>query len=91
MKKKLVTKQLQEFVKDMVPTAGTDEPSRKIQVELSKVLYEIGVNGKKGEKDQLREAFYKGVTYGMLHRDLYPQSHHDFEQYYRENYEDDTK
>ena len=93
MKKKTAVTELKQWVKDQVPAAGTNEKLLTLQSALSNVAYEIQMNTEAKEKEQLKDAFNKGVVYGML----LASTKHDqsdtfngFEQYFKEKYGDEA-
>ena len=93
MKKKTAVTELKQWVKDQVPAAGTNEKLLTLQSALSNVAYEIKMNTEAKEKEQLKDAFNKGVVYGML----LASTKHDqsdtfngFEQYFKEKYGDEA-
>lgn len=90
MKRKTVVAKLQNIVKDRIPSAGTNQALLIMQSELGKVLRDIK-DMEHEEKEQLRQAFNRGVIHGMLQSSSNRSEEvmYGFEQYYRENYIDD--
>lgn len=87
---KTITEKLKKVIKDRIPPAGTDEALLAIQSELVKLLREME-DFEEQEKEQLRQAFNRGVVHGMLtsNPNKMEEVMYGFEQYYKENYADD--
>lgn len=91
MSKKTAMNELKDLLKERIPSAGTDQERLTKQKEFSWLVYEIGKEMLPKETAQLRDAFNKGVVYGMLlstskNEDL----HGGFDQYYRDKYGDEA-
>lgn len=95
MKKKTAVAELKEWVKEQVPAAGTSERLLALQSAFGNVAYEIHKNTEPKEKKQLREAFNKGVVYGMLlanakHDQSDNYNYNGFDQYFKDQYGDEA-
>ena len=64
MSKKTVATNLHKIVESKIPAAGTSEALLMKQSEFSRLCKEI-LEFKEEEKQQLREAFNRGVVHGM--------------------------
>lgn len=93
MAKKTAVTELKEWVKDKVPAAGTTEGLRIMQSVLGNIVYEIHKDTIIKEKEQLRDAFNKGVIYGMLlasTKNNVEYTHNGFDQYFKDKYGDEA-
>ena len=93
MAKKTAVSELKEWVKEKVPAAGTTEGLRIMQSVLGNIVYEIHKDTIIKEKEQLRDAFNKGVVYGMLlasTKNSNEQAYNGFDQYFKEKYGDEA-
>ena len=95
MKKKTAVTELKQWVKDQIPAAGTNERLLALQSVMSNVAYEIQTKIEAKEKEQLRDAFNKGVVHGMLlanakHDQSDNYNYNGFEQYFKEKYGDEA-
>lgn len=95
MANKTAASELKEWVKEKIPAAGTDEVLRTMQSVLGNVVYEIHKDTIVKEKEQLRDAFNKGVVHGMLlanakHDQSDNYNYNGFDQYYKEKYGDEA-
>lgn len=90
MKKKTVIDEIAALVKDRVPSAGTNQVELILQSQLMRVLQDLE-SVRHLEKEQLKQAFNKGVVYGMSFN---PSEKADisggFEQVYKTEYGDEA-
>lgn len=93
MSNKTVLNELNKSIKERIPSAATNESLLTLQSELGKLCYEIKRDWTEKEKQQLRDAFNKGVVYGML----LASTKHDqsdnykgFDQYFKDQYGDEA-
>lgn len=93
MAKKTALKELRDSIKRSIPAAGTSEELLLKQREFSWLVYEIDKDCIPKEKQQLRDAFNKGIVYGLL---LSTSNSKDedtksgFDRYYKDRYEDEA-
>lgn len=93
MANKTAASELKEWVKEKIPGAGTDETLRTMQSVLGNIVYEIHKDTLIKEKEQLRDAFNKGVVYGMLlasTKQDQSDTFNGFDQYFKEKYGDEA-
>jgi hypothetical protein len=89
MKKKTVIDEMRSLVKDRVPSAGTNQVELILQSQLMRVLQDLE-SLRQREKDQLKNAFNKGLIYGMSFNPAEGQQVSDgFDQFYKTEYLDD--
>lgn len=90
MNKRTVVKEIKQLIKDRIPSAGTTESLRTMQSELTRLLVELE-EVSEAEKEQLREAFNRGVVHGMLNTgNRNEEVMYGFEQYYKDRYGDEA-
>lgn len=93
MAKKTAARELRENIKDQIPAAGTNEALRTMQSVLGRIAHEVHTNTEPKEKQQLRDAFNKGVIYGMLlasTKNSVEYTHNGFDQYFKDKYGDEA-
>lgn len=92
MANKTAATELREWVKEKIPASGTDETLRTMQSVLGNVVYEIHKDTILKEKEQLRDAFNKGVMCGTMLalKNGNDSVHEAFEYYYKEKYGDEA-
>ena len=93
MKKKTAARELRDSIKEQIPAAGTSEALLTMQSVLGRMAYEVQNNTEPKEKAQLRDAFNKGVVYGMLLASTkHDQSdnYNGFEHYFKDQYGDEA-
>lgn len=92
-KKNTAAKELKQWVRNQIPAAGTSERLLALQSTLSSVAYEIHHTTEAKEREQLRDAFNKGVVYGMLlatTKHDQSENFNGFEQYFKDKYGDEA-
>lgn len=89
MNKRTVVQEIKQLIKGKIPAAGTTESLRTVQSELSRLLRELEEISET-EKENLREAFNRGMIHGMLNTgNRKDEVMYGFEQYYKDRYGDD--
>lgn len=93
MAKKTAARELRDHVKQQIPAAGTNEALRTMQSVLGRIAHEVQTNTEPKEKEQLRDAFNKGVVYGLLlsaTKNSNDQAYNGFDQYFKDQYGDEA-
>ena len=95
MAKKTAVRELRDTIKEQIPAAGTNEALRTMQSVLGRMAHEVQTNTEPKEKEQLRDAFNKGVVYGMLlanakHDRSDNYNYNGFDQYFKDKYGDEA-
>lgn len=91
MAKKTAARELRDSIKEQIPAAGTNETLLTMQSVLGKMAHEVQTNTEPKEKEQLRDAFNKGVIYGMLlasTKNSVEYTYNGFDQYFKDKYGD---
>jgi hypothetical protein len=92
MAKKTATEELLATIKQSIPAAATNESQMVMQSVLGKMAYEVQQRTLPKEKEQMRDAFYKGVVYGMLYNSTKPAEEkltEGFDLYFKDTYQKD--
>lgn len=95
MSNKTAARELRDTIKEQIPSAGTSEALLTMQSVLGRMAYEVQMNTEPKEKKQLRDAFNKGVVYGMLlanakHDPSDNYNYNGFDQYFKDKYGDEA-
>lgn len=93
MSKKTAARELRDKIKEQIPSAGTSEALLTMQSVLGKMAYEVQMNTEPKEKQQLKDAFNKGVVYGLLLASTkhdQSENYNGFDQYFKDQYGDEA-
>ena len=92
MAKKTAAEELLASIKESIPAGATNESQLVMQSLLGKMAYDVQQKTLPKEKEQMRDAFYKGVVYGMLYNSTKPAEEkltEGFDIYFKGTYQKD--